>query len=113
MKLESLKKAHKDICGKSADMMWAKIADYTNGSEDVMKCLNWVEETTGVPPAQMVLARMAESLMRLRTFQDNGTLTVAGYSLDNSVGDLINWTVLLREILRPGESYSGDCAPII
>ena len=99
MTREQLLQLHKDTCDMGRDIMAAKNADYTGGSEDIFANFT-ASEILDVPAEIGILMRVMDKLQRIKSFVHNGTLQVKSESVDDAILDVINYMILIKGVIK-------------
>jgi len=81
--------------------MEVKNNDYTGGKEadDVFANFN-CSTILGVHPVTGIMMRVMDKIQRIKTFTNDGQLSVAGESVDDACEDIINYAILAKAMLR-------------
>lgn len=101
MNREQLLKFHEEICGRGRALMQSKNHDYAGRSGDdpfanFRRC-----ESGGICPTETgFLVRMTDKMSRLATFVEAGKLLVEDEKVEDTLVDLLNYSVLLAGYLR-------------
>jgi len=99
MKPETLFKLHEATCKKTLDIMRAKNSDYCGGEHTVDALANFkTAESLGLHPVTGLLLRMQDKLMRIKSFVNDGKLSVSGESVDDACEDLVNYAILAKAL---------------
>jgi hypothetical protein len=85
---------HEEMCKKARGISRKKSMDYSDGSDPY---LNFRRHG-----AYGIVVRMDDKLARLNTFVKRGTFEVNDESLEDTLIDLLNYTILLRGYLLEG-----------
>jgi len=96
MNREELLKTHETLCEKSRNLMRRKNADYA-GRHGVEPFANFTRvESMGICKTESgMLVRMTDKMSRLSSFMESGKFEVKDESLEDTVLDMINYSVLL------------------
>ena len=106
MKPETLFKLHEQTCKKTLDIMRAKNSDYCGGENTVDALANFkTAESLGLHPVTGLLLRMQDKLMRIKSFVNDGKLSVSGESVDDACEDLVNYAILAKALFIEERSY--------
>lgn len=87
------------VTSGARELMLRKNHDYTGAGGDLFQNFRG-SEVYGIDPVVGLLLRMQDKTMRLRTFALRGDLRVVGEGVEDSVRDLINYSVLALGILE-------------
>ena len=87
---------HGDVCNRAVRLMQKKNHDYSGGQNADDPFLNFTRvERLGITDTQRgFMVRLTDKLSRLITFIDTGTYAVPDEKLEDTVVDLINYTIL-------------------
>ena len=109
--LDKLMSLHRKMEDTSHSVLFKKMHDYTNASDDPLSCLKLVERHTGIDSSDLIIARMIETISKLKTYSDKGHLKTSNDSLENSCVDLINWVVIFAFLhgSRSDKGMTGLC----
>jgi hypothetical protein len=96
MNREELLKTHETLCDKSRSLMRKKNADYA-GHQGVEPFANFTRvESMGICKTESgMLVRMTDKMSRLSSFMEAGKFEVKDESLEDTILDMINYSVLL------------------
>ena len=88
---------HSEICSKARSLMERKNHDYSGGDNQEDPFLNFsrVEKLGITTTEQGFLVRMTDKISRLITFCQTGTFKVEDEKLEDTIIDLVNYSVLL------------------
>ena len=90
---------HDEVCAAAHDVMAKKSHDYAAKDDalfNVRQC-----EAFGLCSAEAgVLVRMSDKLSRLSRFEKQGALAVKDESVEDTVVDIVNYSVLLLALFR-------------
>jgi hypothetical protein len=107
MTRDELLQLHFDTCKAAQAIMESKNQDYTCGDADVFANFR-ASAMFGVPPALGILLRITDKLKRVESFVRNGTLAVKSESVDDAIGDVINYMILLKGVCQEdGNAVDG------
>ena len=95
---EQLLQAHGELCEKARQLMEAKNADYSNGGDPFHNFRG--ASFLHVDPVKGALIRLQDKVARLVSFLDRGDLKVKDESVDDTIIDMINYSVIVREMIR-------------
>ncbi len=93
-------KLHEELCQKMMTITKAKNADYTGGSADPFANFARVEALGICSTEQGFLTRMTDKLCRINSFVQKGTLQVKDESVEDTLLDLANYSILLIGYLK-------------
>ena len=87
---------HEDICIKAMRLMEKKNHDYSGGTSAEDPFLNFTRvERLGITDTKRgFMVRLTDKLSRLITFIDTGTYAVPDEKIEDTVIDMINYTLL-------------------
>lgn len=96
MHSEDLFKIHEKLCKESLDLMKKKNHDYS-GKSGKEPFANFTRaETMGITSTEKgMLVRMLDKMSRLSSFMDSGEFKVQDEKLEDTIKDMINYSVLL------------------
>lgn len=88
---------HSEMTQKARSLMEAKNHDYSGGKDSSDPFLNFTRvQKLGITDTKTgFLVRMTDKLSRLITFSHNGTFKTKDEALEDTILDLINYSVLL------------------
>jgi len=89
---------HTELCSKAKALMTKKNQDYTGGGgpfANLQAC-----SVIGVDPIQGTIIRMLDKLQRINSYVVNGELAVKDEGLEDTLVDLINYSVLVWGMSR-------------
>jgi hypothetical protein len=100
MNLQELLKLHEDTTDKCRKIMEAKNNDYTGGmaSDDPFanfRCSTILE----VHPVVGIMMRVMDKIQRIKTFTNDGQLSVSDETVDDACEDIINYAILAKAML--------------
>jgi len=97
MTREDLVELHKTMTEKALGILRTKNHDYSGGSDGSCPFLNFSRvQNMGITDTKTgFLVRMTDKLSRLVTFVKNGTFQTKDEALEDTVIDLINYSILL------------------
>lgn len=99
MKREELFELHQRTCQTALDLMVKKNADYSGGEDALGNFYGC--EAIGAASAEMgVLTRMTDKMSRLASIIKRGEASVTSESEDDTLIDLINYSVLMLALRR-------------
>jgi hypothetical protein len=93
-------KFHEDCCQKLVAITKAKNADYTGIGDDPFANFCRVEALGIASTEQGFLTRMLDKFCRLISFAQKGVLEVKDESVEDSLLDLANYSILLAGYIR-------------
>lgn len=101
MTREELLKMHEILCEKGRSLMRKKNADYA-GNEGKEPFANFTRvEAMGIcSTEQGFLVRMTDKMSRLSSFVESGKLAVENESFEDTIIDIINYSVLMYSYLH-------------
>ncbi len=93
---------HSEVCNKARRLMERKNHDYSGGDNQEDPFLNFtrVEKLGITTTEQGFLVRMTDKMSRLSTYADLGRLEVGDETVEDTLLDLVNYSVLLAAYLR-------------
>ena len=116
MTLTQLLDLHDATTDKCRKIMEAKNNDYTGGkdADDVFanfRCSTILD----VHPVTGILMRVMDKIQRIKTFTNDGQLSVAGETVDDACEDIINYAILAKAMLQQereekSPTYSSKCS---
>jgi len=88
---------HTEVCNKARRLMERKNHDYSGGDNQEDPFLNFtrVEKLGITSTEQGFLVRMTDKVSRLITFCQTGTFKVEDEKLEDTITDLVNYSILL------------------
>lgn len=89
---------HERLCQKGLEVMYAKNHDYAQCNDPYRNFR--LAENLGVSPLLGILIRMGDKLARAAGFAATGVLKVKDESIDDTLVDIINYTVLFSGMLK-------------
>lgn len=99
MTTEEYLELHKHYCNKMYKITSAKGADYTGGSDPFSNFRR--AELMGITSVEKgFLVRMIDKLSRLSTFASSGKLQVMDESVEDTLLDLANYSLLLAAYIK-------------
>jgi len=106
MNRERLLALHTEICGRAYELMKRKNADYSGGHDTKNPFLNFTRcEAMGITTTERgFLVRLTDKMSRLSTFCDTGSFQVADEKLEDTVEDIINYSILFLAFVRSNNS---------
>ena len=111
MKLEELLKLHEETTDKCRKIMEVKNNDYTGGkkADDIFanfRCSTILD----VHPVTGIMMRVMDKIQRIKTFTNDGQLSVSGETVDDACEDIINYVILAKAMLQIERSYNTPCS---
>ena len=101
MTLEELLKLHKETTDKCREIMEVKNNDYTGGKEANDVFANFRCSTIlDVHPVTGIMMRVMDKIQRIKTFTNDGQLSVSGETVDDACEDIINYAILAKAMFR-------------
>lgn len=89
--------------------MERKNSDYTGGKEAEDVFANFRSATyLGVHPVTGILMRVMDKIQRIRTFTNDGALSVSDESVDDAFEDIINYAILGKAMLKQEKRGQPD-----
>tara|TARA_R100001510_G_C7656812_1_gene217271 strand:- start:4302 stop:4673 length:372 start_codon:yes stop_codon:yes gene_type:complete len=106
MTLQELLKLHDETHDKCRKVMEIKNNDYTGGKEATDIFANFKSsQILGVHPVTGILMRIIDKLQRIKTFANDGVLSVPDESVEDACEDIVNYAILAKAMLL--ESREG------
>lgn len=101
MTLTELLELHEETTSKCRNIMKAKNNDYTGGkaADDVFANFR-SSVILGVHPVTGIMMRVMDKIQRIKTFTNDGKLSVSGESVDDACEDIINYAILAKAMLK-------------
>lgn len=102
MNRDRLLQLHRETCSKAYELMCRKNADYSGGGNGRDPFLNFTRcETMGITTTERgFLVRLTDKMSRLSTFCDTGTFKVTDEKLEDTIEDIINYSVLFLAYVK-------------
>lgn len=97
---EQYLKFHEQFCERAWRLSKSKNDDYAGGDGSAFRNFESVEAIGITTTEQGFLVRMADKMSRLATFANRGTLSVQDESAEDTLLDLVNYSVLLAAFIR-------------
>ena len=93
----TLLELHTELCMEARKLMESKNHDYSGGKDDNDPFLNFTRvEKLGITDTKTgFLVRMTDKMSRLITFIQTGSFKVKDEALQDTIMDLINYSILL------------------
>jgi hypothetical protein len=109
MKREELFKIHKDLCHSALNLMQKKNTDYA-GKKGTEPFANFTRaESMGITTTEKgMLVRMVDKISRLSSFTDSGTFTVEDEKLEDTILDVINYSILFYAYIQDKKNMSNN-----
>jgi len=113
MTRDELLKMHEKICGQAQSLMRKKNADYA-GNDGLEPFANFTRvEAMGIcSTEQGFLVRMTDKMSRLSSFVESGKLAVENESFEDTIIDIVNYSVLMYAYLYDKKTQSAQSAPL-
>jgi|TARA_R110001592_G_scaffold257252_2_gene520831 hypothetical protein len=101
MTLQELLKLHEETSDKCRKIMEKKNSDYTGGknADDVFanfRCSTILD----VHPVTGIMMRVMDKIQRIKTFTNDGELSVSGETVDDACEDIINYAILAKAMFH-------------
>lgn len=100
MTKEKYMELHAYLCQKMMDITKAKNADYTGTNADPFANFRHVESFGCVTAEQGFFTRMTDKMARISSFIQKGVLEVKDESVEDTLLDLANYSLLLIGYLK-------------
>lgn len=108
MTLEQLLKLHQETTDKCRAIMEKKNSDYTGGKEADDVFANFRCSTIlNVHPVTGIMMRVMDKIQRIKTFTNDGELSVSGETVDDACEDIINYAILAKAMFRQERESNG------
>jgi hypothetical protein len=108
MTRDELLKMHEMICEKGRSLMRKKNADYAgNGGNEPFANFTRVEAMGICSTEQGFLVRMTDKMSRLSSFVESGKLAVENESFEDTIIDIVNYSVLMYAYLHDKKAQSA------
>lgn len=91
---------HEDMCKRMIELTQRKNNDYTGGSDDPFYNFTKVEYLGIADTERGFLTRMFDKLARITTFVNKGVLLVDEESVEDTLMDLANYSILLAGYIK-------------
>lgn len=95
MNKKELLSLHDTLCKEAHDLMSKKNSDYTSLSDNCLGNLTG-SEFVGVSTVKGILIRMMDKIKRIQAFDEKGYCEVKDESIEDTIKDLINYSVLVK-----------------
>jgi hypothetical protein len=114
MNRDQLLNLHREICGRAYDLMCRKNADYSGGNNGSNPFLNFTRcEAMGITTTERgFLVRMTDKMSRLSTFCDTGTFQVADEKLEDTIEDVINYSILFLAYVKSKKAVGSGAQAV-
>lgn len=105
MNRDKLLSLHKQTCERAYKLMERKNADYSGGQDSTNPFLNFTRcEAMGITTTERgFLVRLTDKMSRLSTFCDTGCFKVADEKLEDTIEDIINYSILFLAFVRSSD----------
>lgn len=90
---------HDELCDRAFNLMQRKNHDYA-ADADALKNLRQCEQLGLCSVETGILVRITDKMSRMRQFIESGILQVEDESIDDTIIDIINYSVLLRACIH-------------
>ncbi len=101
MNVTELLELHDETTNKCRKIMEVKNNDYTGGKGSDDPFANFRSATIlGVHPVTGILMRVMDKIQRIKTFTNDGQLSVKGETVDDACEDIINYAILAKAMLK-------------
>jgi len=101
MTLKELLKLHQETTDRCRQIMEQKNNDYTGGKEADDVFANFRCSTIlDVHPVTGIMMRVMDKIQRIKTFTNDGQLSVSGETVDDACEDIINYAILAKAMFR-------------
>ena len=113
MTRDELLNMHEMICDKGRSLMRKKNADYA-GNDGLEPFANFTRvEAMGIcSTEQGFLVRMTDKMSRLSSFVESGKLAVENESFEDTIIDIVNYSVLMYSYLHDKKTQSAQSGPL-
>lgn len=91
---------HKQCCLNMIEITLRKNADYTGINQDPFANFTAVADLGICKPEQGFLVRMMDKMMRINSFVQKGVLEVKDESVEDTLLDLANYSIILCGYIR-------------
>lgn len=108
MTTEDLIKYHSACCEKMKAILSSKNADYTGGTVDPFANFSRVEKMEIASTEQGFLTRMLDKFSRINSFVKQGTLQVKDESIEDTLLDLANYSLLLAAYIKSQKKQNNQ-----
>ena len=101
MTLQQLLELHQETTDKCRQIMKKKNSDYTGGkkADDVFanfRCSTILD----VHPVVGIMMRVMDKIQRIKTFTNDGELSVSGETVDDACEEIINYAILAKAMFH-------------
>lgn len=86
---------HREACERMVRLTEDKNADYTGAGDDPFANFRNIKNCGGATPMQGFLVRMNDKISRVSSFVEKGTLSVKDESVQDTLLDLANYSILM------------------
>lgn len=100
MTRDELFSLHTTMCKDALDIMKKKNSDYAGGVSDPFANFRRTEAMGICSTEQAFLVRMTDKMSRLSTFANKGKLVVEDEGVQDTLLDLINYSILLAAFIQ-------------
>tara|TARA_R100000995_G_C3449774_1_gene107535 strand:- start:304 stop:720 length:417 start_codon:yes stop_codon:yes gene_type:complete len=101
MTLAELLELHQETTDRCRQIMEQKNNDYTGGKEADDVFANFRCSTIlDVHPVTGIMMRVMDKIQRIKTFTNDGQLSVSGETVDDACEDIINYAILAKAMFR-------------
>jgi|GEM_PF-1264495 len=112
MNIAKLLELHDETTKKCRHIMEVKNNDYTGGKGSDDPFANFRCSTIlDVHPVTGILMRVMDKIQRIKTFTNDGQLSVAGETVDDACEDIINYAILAKAMLRQERETKKEHPP--
>jgi hypothetical protein len=112
MTREELLKIHEDLTTKARNLMRKKNADYAgNDGREPFANFTRVEAMGICTTEQGFLVRMTDKMSRLSSFVESGKLAVENESFEDTLVDIVNYSVLMYAYIHGKNTESAQSTP--
>lgn len=112
MNKQALLKIHSETCRQAMSIMDAKNNDYSGGEQAHDALANFkAASSLGLHPLIGLLLRMQDKLQRLKSFANDGRLSVPNESADDACLDLINYAILAKALIIDECGFASEPVP--
>jgi len=99
---------HKQACEKMMAITKAKNADYTGVGDDPFANFTRVESVGICSTEQGFLTRMMDKVCRINSFVQKGTLEVKEESVEDTLFDLANYSIMMAAYIKSKNNKKGN-----
>lgn len=105
---------HREACEKMMAITQAKNSDYTGAGDDPFANFTRVEALGITDPVRGFLVRMTDKIARITSFAQKGVLEVKDESVEDTLLDLANYSLLLAAYIKSEKDKARELGgPII